>query len=59
MPPNPANLDSFNHQSTRLSTGRTYHYVDELPTDYDADKTITLLLMHGFPDLWYVTFLST
>jgi len=53
MSPNPSNLDSFNHQSTELSTGRTYHYVDQLPANYDADKTVTLLLVHGFPDLWY------
>lgn len=57
MSPNPSNLDSFNHQSTKLSTGRTYHYIDQLPADYDASKTVTLLLVHGFPDLWYV-FLS-
>lgn len=54
---NPADLDTFNHQSAKLSTGRTYHYIDQLPTNYDADKTITLLLVHGFPELWYA-FLS-
>ena len=53
MPLDPANLDSFNHQSTKLSTGRTYHYVDQLPVNYDANRTVTLLLIHGFPDLWY------
>jgi len=52
MTPDPTNLDSFNHQSTKLSTGRTYHYVDQLPANYDANKTVTLLLVHGFPDLW-------
>ena len=50
---NPLNLDSFNHQSTRLSTGRTYHYVDQLPANYNANKSLTLLLLHGFPELWY------
>ena len=58
MSPNPADLDSFSHQRTKLSTGRTYHYVDQLPASYAAGKTVTLLLVHGFPDLWCV-FLST
>jgi hypothetical protein len=53
---NPANPDSFNHQLTKLSTGRTYHYVDQLPANYDVNKTVTLLLIHGFPDLWYTFF---
>jgi len=53
----PANPDTFHHQSTKLSTGRTYHYVDQLPASYDANKNITLLLVHGFPDLWYVLLL--
>lgn len=48
----PLDPTSFVHKSQRLSTGRTYHYVDQLPTDYDSTKTITLLLVHGFPDLW-------
>lgn len=52
MSPNPADLDSFSHQRTTLSTGRTYHYVDQLPAGYAAGKTVTLLLVHGFPDLW-------
>jgi len=49
----PLNLDSFNHQFTKLSTGRTYHYIDQLPANYDANEATTLLLIHGFPDLWY------
>ncbi|KAF8838368.1 alpha/beta-hydrolase [Paxillus ammoniavirescens] len=41
--------DSFNHCQARLSTGRTYHYIDQRPRP-DAP---TLLCLHGFPDLWY------
>ncbi|KIO12328.1 hypothetical protein M404DRAFT_124329 [Pisolithus tinctorius Marx 270] len=44
--------DQFNHCQARLSTGRTYHYVDEKPAN-DSDETVTLLCIHGFPDLWY------
>ncbi|KAF8969334.1 epoxide hydrolase [Flammula alnicola] len=45
--------ESFNHRTEQLSTGRTYHFVDQLPEDYDPKRTPTLLLVHGFPDLWY------
>ncbi|KAH7907146.1 Alpha/Beta hydrolase protein [Hygrophoropsis aurantiaca] len=49
---NPADPDSFSHRTERLSTGRTYHFVDQLPTNYDVSRP-TLLCLHGFPDLWY------
>jgi soluble epoxide hydrolase/lipid-phosphate phosphatase len=49
----PRNPASFNHRSEKLSTGRTYHFVDQLPNDYDPKTTKTLLCVHGFPDLWY------
>ncbi|KAI0353087.1 alpha/beta-hydrolase [Trametes cingulata] len=49
----PANPASFNHRSELLSTGRRYHFVDQIPADYDPATTKTLLCMHGFPDLWY------
>ncbi len=45
---NPA---SFNHRKERLSTGRTYHFVDQLPDTFHSQST-TLLCIHGFPDLW-------
>ncbi|KDR84029.1 hypothetical protein GALMADRAFT_236620 [Galerina marginata CBS 339.88] len=45
--------ESFNHRSEKLSTGRTYHFVDQLPEGYDPKRHPTLLLVHGFPDLWY------
>ncbi|KAI6120396.1 Alpha/Beta hydrolase protein [Pisolithus thermaeus] len=44
--------DHFNHRQARLSTGWTYHYVDEKPAN-NGDQTVTLLCIHGFPDLWY------
>lgn len=50
----PSNPDSFNHQVKLLSTGRTYHWVDQVPAEYDASKTTTILLLHGFPENWFV-----
>jgi pimeloyl-ACP methyl ester carboxylesterase len=44
---------SFNHRTELLSTGRKYHFVDQIPTNYDSETTPTLLCVHGFPDLWY------
>lgn len=49
----PSNPESFNHISVTLSTGRKYHFVDQLPNNYNIGKNLTLLLVHGFPDLWY------
>ncbi|RDB19886.1 Bifunctional epoxide hydrolase 2 [Hypsizygus marmoreus] len=49
----PQNPASFNHRTETLSTGRTYHFVDQLPDSYDPKQTPTLLCVHGFPDLWY------
>ncbi|KAH9959851.1 alpha/beta-hydrolase [Russula dissimulans] len=49
---NPADPANFNHRTERLSTGRTYHFVDQQP----ADKSVvaqTILCIHGFPDIWY------
>ncbi|KAK0190606.1 Alpha/Beta hydrolase protein [Armillaria mellea] len=48
----PSYPTSFNHRKERLSTGRTYHFVDQLPETYHSQST-TLLCIHGFPDLWY------
>lgn len=50
----PSNPDSFNHRKEKLSTGRSYHFVDQKPDGYDPHSTITLLLVHGFPDFWFV-----
>ncbi|KAL0950245.1 hypothetical protein HGRIS_010229 [Hohenbuehelia grisea] len=53
MSMDPKDPSSFNHKTARLSTGRTYHFVDQIPGQYDAVTTPTLLCVHGFPDLWY------
>lgn len=44
---------SFNHRTELLSTGRKYHFIDQLPVGYSPEYTPTLLCVHGFPDLWY------
>ncbi|KAH7923650.1 alpha/beta-hydrolase [Leucogyrophana mollusca] len=49
---NPIDPNNFNHRTERLSTGRTYHFIDERPSHYDGTRP-TLLCLHGFPDLWY------
>src|ERR1700733_1567894 len=49
----PQNPASFNHRTELLSTGRTYHFVDQLPANYDPKTTPTFLCIHGAPDLWY------
>ncbi|KAH9983558.1 alpha/beta-hydrolase [Russula compacta] len=54
---NPADPASFNHRTERLTTGRTYHFVDERPANYSdyqsATAVPTILCIHGFPDIWY------
>ncbi|KAI0258109.1 alpha/beta-hydrolase [Gloeopeniophorella convolvens] len=51
---NPADPASFNHRTERLSTGRTYHFVDQMPVGYrDHASAPTILCVHGFPDIWY------
>ncbi|EIW76350.1 alpha beta-hydrolase [Coniophora puteana RWD-64-598 SS2] len=49
---NPANPGSFNHRTAKLSTGRTYHFIDQSPADVSRNAP-TILCLHGFPDLWY------
>ncbi|KAI0776203.1 alpha/beta-hydrolase [Trametes elegans] len=49
----PANPASFNHRTELLSTGRRYHFVDQLPANYNPATHKTLLCIHGFPDFWY------
>jgi hypothetical protein len=50
----PSDPTSFNHRTERLATGHTYHFVDQVPEDYNPATTPTLLCVHGFPDLWSV-----
>ncbi|KAI0057544.1 alpha/beta-hydrolase [Artomyces pyxidatus] len=48
----PSDPSSFHHRKEHLSTGRTYHFVDQKPAGYNA-STLTILCVHGFPDIWY------
>ena len=47
---------SFNHRIATLSTGNTYHFIDQVPEGLNerAGKTKqkSILCIHGFPDLW-------
>ncbi|KZT42976.1 epoxide hydrolase [Sistotremastrum suecicum HHB10207 ss-3] len=52
MKRNPLDPTSFNHRKEKLSTGRTYHFIDEC-NGTPSSSTLTLLCLHGFPDLWY------
>ncbi|KAF8827134.1 hypothetical protein HHX47_DHR5001059 [Lentinula edodes] len=49
----PLDASSFNHRTEKLSTGREYHFIDQIPVDYKKGRTPTLLCVHGFPDCWY------
>jgi len=51
----PLNPDSFNHFTQRLSTGRTYHFVDQKPDSFQPYRThLALLCLHGVEsDSWY------
>jgi len=59
---NPSKPESFNHRTETLTSPERagtatesvkYHFVDQKPDNYDPAKTVTLLLVHGFPDLWF------
>ncbi|KAH9850827.1 alpha/beta-hydrolase [Lenzites betulinus] len=50
---NPADPTSFHHCYADLSTGRRYHYIDQLPANYNPATHKTLVCIHGFPDCWY------
>ena len=52
----PKDPASFNHRTERLSTGRTYHFVDHKPDDHASSSPPTILCVHGFPDIWCVRF---
>ncbi|KAG8682246.1 hypothetical protein FRC08_015081 [Ceratobasidium sp. 394] len=43
---------ALNHRFEKLSTGNSYHFIDQYP-DGDHSPDTTLLLVHGFPDCWY------
>ena len=48
----PTNPKSFSHRTAQISTGRLYHFIDEIPRNYDATRP-PLICLHGFPDSWY------
>ncbi|KAG9029349.1 hypothetical protein FRB95_005465 [Tulasnella sp. JGI-2019a] len=49
----PIDPSSFHHSTATLSNGKTFHWVDEMPSNYERNVTRTLILIHGFPALWY------
>jgi len=49
----PLNPSSFTHKTAKLSTGRNYHFIDQVPANFDLKRTPALLCVHGFPDFWY------
>lgn len=51
----PTDPTSFNHRFVLTASGNRYHLVDQPPTNWigDTRDAPTLILFHGFPDLWY------
>ncbi|KAG8868569.1 hypothetical protein FRB97_002182 [Tulasnella sp. 331] len=49
----PLDPASFNLETVKLATGRLYECCDQIPSHYVHDETPVLLLLHGFPELWY------
>lgn len=50
----PKNPMTFSHRKAKLRTGKSYHFVDEMPHNYNEATTQTILCLHGFPDSWYI-----
>ncbi|GAA5828224.1 hypothetical protein JCM11251_002643 [Rhodosporidiobolus azoricus] len=55
MPPNPLDPSSFTHRFVTVPSGRRFHIIDEAPEHWvgKVEEAPTVLLLHGFPDLWY------
>ncbi|KAG1877447.1 Alpha/Beta hydrolase protein [Suillus subluteus] len=49
---NPTDPQTFNHRTVQISTGRLYHFIDQIPKDYDLTRP-PLICLHGFPDSWF------
>lgn len=51
----PSDPASFNHRFVIAGKGHRYHVVDQPPVNWvgNLEDAPTLLLCHGFPDLWY------
>lgn len=47
--------NSFNQRFVSVASGNRYHLVDQAPPHWvgDLSDAPVLLLLHGFPDLWY------
>ncbi|GAA5907551.1 hypothetical protein JCM6882_004403 [Rhodosporidiobolus microsporus] len=58
MPPSPLDPTTYTHRFVTVPSGRKFHLVDEPPTHWRGpltgkDAPPTVLLVHGFPDLWW------
>lgn len=48
---NPTDPQTFSHRTAQISTGRLYHFIDQVPSNYDPTQP-PLVCLHGFPDSW-------
>lgn len=55
MAPNPLDASTYNHRFVTVHSGNRYHLVDQPPTHWrgSVEEAPTILMCHGFPDLWY------
>ncbi|GAA5908116.1 alpha/beta hydrolase [Sporobolomyces salmoneus] len=53
--PKPTDPSTYNHRFVLTASGNRYHCVDQHPKHFrgSINEAPTLLLCHGFPDLWY------
>ncbi|BGP36432.1 hypothetical protein JCM10450v2_000331 [Rhodotorula kratochvilovae] len=53
--PDPLDASSFNHRFVTVPSGHRYHLIDEHPAHWrgPVEQAPTILMAHGFPDLWY------
>ncbi|KAG2054910.1 alpha/beta-hydrolase [Suillus hirtellus] len=49
---NPTDPQTFSHRTAQISTGRLYHFIDQVPSNYDPTQP-PLVCLHGFPDSWF------
>ncbi|KAG1760714.1 Alpha/Beta hydrolase protein [Suillus occidentalis] len=48
----PTDPQSFNHRTAQIHTGRLYHFIDQIPSNYEPTRP-PLICLHGFPDSWF------
>ncbi|BGP21408.1 soluble epoxide hydrolase [Rhodotorula toruloides] len=55
MTPDPLDASTYNHRFVTVYSGRRYHLVDQPPAHWrgSVEDAPTILMCHGFPDLWY------